>query len=375
MTAIARTAEDKNRRSDCFDKIENSSRHLLDLINDILDMAKIDSGNFDLAPQKFSFGAAVEQVITQITAAAEEKKQNFTSKIDPAIPDSLIADERRLKQVLINLLSNAVKFTPEKGVISFSAVKMSSAEGACAIRFEVQETGIGISDETKKRLWNAFEQADNSITRSHGGTGLGLAITKQIVQMMDGTIEVESEAGKGSRFICTVRLKVNSNPAADAGSGDASPSSLTGRRILVVDDVEMNREIVFAILEDTGAVPESAQDGREAVEMVSKNKYDIVLMDLHMPNMDGFEATRHIRASGLKGTDTLPIIAVTADTGGDVVSRCLEAGMNGHLGKPVIDAGHHGEQVPSNQHIMDVSDDEIGVGQLPVGGHGAGHES
>jgi signal transduction histidine kinase len=274
MTGIARTADNHDRRMNSLDKIDESSRHLLSLIDNILDMAKIDAGNFELAPQKFSFKKTVEQILADISARAEAKKQNFTFNIDPAIPDSLIADEHRLGQVLFHLLSNGIKFTPEGGSIHFSASPSQKGstpqEGSipeegradsdgetCVIRFEVKDSGIGISDEVKARLGNAFEQMDNSITRVHGGTGLGLAISKRIVQMMDGSIEVESEPDRGARFICTVRVKVDSVTApgaANTAQGDAAAGaeagafSLEGRHILVVDDVEINRDIVFALL-------------------------------------------------------------------------------------------------------------------------------
>jgi CheY-like chemotaxis protein len=323
----------------CLDRIDESSRHLLYLIDNILDMAKIDAGNFELAPYKFSFTKTVEQIVADISAQAGAKKQRFSFKVDPAIPDSLVADGHRLGQVLFHLLSNGVKFTPEGGTISFSALKLApeppSPDGdECVIRFEVKDSGIGISAELKERLGNAFEQMDNSITRIYGGTGLGLAISKRIVQMMDGSIEVDSPPGGGSCFICTVKVKLNKDITL-AENDSKSAVTLAGRRILVVDDVEINRDIIFGFLEDTGAVLDGARDGIEAVEMFSKNSYDVVLMDLHMPGMDGFEAARRIRNSEAPGKNLLPIIAVTADTGGDVVSRCLKAGMNGHVGKPV----------------------------------------
>jgi PAS domain S-box-containing protein len=334
MTAIARTAETEDRRNYCFDKIDESSRHLLDLIDNILDMAKIDTGLFELAPQQFSFTEMLELLIADIAAKAEEKKQKFTFDIDPAIPSSLIADERRLRQVLFNLLINAVTFTPDGGSVHFSAKRLDDEGGECVLRFEIKDTGVGIPDEYKARLWNSFEQGDNSITRAHGGTGMGLSITKGIVEMMRGTIDVESELGKGSRFICTVKVRPDGAVSKPETSGDGTVT-IAGKRILVVDDVEINREILFAMLEDTGAVLDGAGDGEEAVELFRKNNYDLILMDLHMPGIDGFETSRRIRAIEKPGAHALPIIAVTADTGGGVVSRCFEAGMNGHLRKPL----------------------------------------
>jgi CheY-like chemotaxis protein len=304
------------------------------LIDNILDMAKFDTGLFELAPHKFSFSDMAEQLVADIAAKTEEKKQKFTFDIDPAIPVSLITDERRLRQALFNLLINAVTFTPSGGSVHFSAKRLDDEDGECVLRFEVKDTGIGITDEHKARLWNSFEQEDSSITRAHGGTGIGLSITKSIVEMMHGTIDVESETGRGSRFICTVRARPDRE---DSGTetGGKKTVSLAGKRILVVDDVEINRDIIFAVLEDTGAVLDGAGNGEEAVELFRKNNYDLILMDLHMPGMDGFETSRRIRAVEKPGAHTPVIIAISADTGGVVVSRCLEAGMNSHIGKPV----------------------------------------
>jgi CheY-like chemotaxis protein len=185
-------------------------------------------------------------------------------------------------------------------------------------------------------LWDAFEQADNSITRAHGGAGLGLAITKRIVELMGGSIEVESELGKGSRFICVIPVTAGSPPAGvdqETGANDAVAGGLKDLRILVVDDTEINREIVLALLEDTGASLDAAVNGEDAVNKFSQNPCDVVLMDLHMPVMDGFKAARRIRS--LSGPDNVLIIAVTADTGSEVTARCREAGMDDHLGKPI----------------------------------------
>jgi PAS domain S-box-containing protein len=336
MATIAKIADDHDRRMNCLEKIDESSRHLLDIVDNILDMAKIDTGDFELVPQKFSFQKTIKRIIADISAKAGEKKQNCTFNIDNVVPDMIIADERRLGQVLFQLLSNAVKFTPEQGFIYFSVEKLDSAKDACFLRFEVKDSGIGISAEMKERLGAAFEQMDNSISRIHGGTGLGLAVSKRIVEMMDGFIEVETELGKGSRFICTVKVGLDSIASRPETRNDSfQNASLAGRHILVVDDVEINRDIIITFLEDTGALVEDASDGKLAVEMTSRTCYDMILMDLHMPDIDGFEATRLIRASGLPGRDTLPILAVTADSGGDVLSRCHKAGMNGLIGKPI----------------------------------------
>jgi signal transduction histidine kinase len=329
MTGIAKTTDDSFQRMNCLEQIDESSRHLLGLINNLLDMSELNTGNFELVPGKCSFKKTIDRITADISAKAGTKKQAFTVSIDPDIPDALIADEGRLMEVLLHLLSNGVKFTPEGGSIHFSARKIGIDKNTWIISFEVKDTGLGISGEVKARLGNIFEQMDNSIARVYGGIGLGLALSKRIVQMMDGSIEAESEPGKGARFICTVKLGLDSPPAKH---GHAASVSLAGRRILVVDDVTVNRHLVFLNLEKTGAILEGAADGKEALEKILQNNYDLILMDLHMPGMDGYETVRRVRASGRPGADSVPIIALTADTGADVISRCLNAGMNGHLG-------------------------------------------
>jgi PAS domain S-box-containing protein len=338
MTRIVRTSPNERQRTECLDSIVKSSKHLMGLIDDLLDMSEIDTGDFQLLEQPFSFSSAVQSVIDIITLQASEKGQVFSTEIDKTIPDLLITDERRMKQVLFNLLFNAVKFTPEKGEIRLSAQKTGVEDKKCTIRFEVIDTGIGISAEIRERLWDTFEQADNGISRSYGGAGLGLAIAKRIVEMMNGSIEVESESGKGSRFVCTIRTYYKQT----SGSGEKTEAventeemDLTGCRILIVDDVEINRDIILSLLEDTGAVLDCAQGGKEAIDMFTQNGYEMILMDLHMPGMDGFETSRRIRASALPKADSVTIIAVTADTSGDVIASCLEAGMDDHVGKPV----------------------------------------
>jgi PAS domain S-box-containing protein len=331
MTGLARTAADRARREHCFDRISEASVTLLHTINAMLDMAQIDAGNFDLAVREFPFADMVRALADTIAPHAEAKKQTFSMTIDEGIPELLVADDRRLKQALANLLDNAVKYTPEKGVIQLSAGKVEEDDEGCVLCFAVRDSGIGISVGQRGRIWSEFEQMDNSITRKHGGAGLGLAISKRIVELMGSEIRLESEIGKGSLFSFTVRVGKQKKVEQNTGGG----ADIAGWRILIVDDTEMNREIISALLEDTGAILTCAENGEEAVRVFSENGCDLILMDLHMPGMDGFETTRRIRASGLPGADSLPIIAVTADTGSNVRARCVEAGMNDHMRKPV----------------------------------------
>ena len=215
--------------------------------------------------------------------------------------------------------------------------------GNCSIRFDVSDNGIGISKEALDRLWQVFEQADNSINRKHGGMGLGLPLAKRIVNLMQGELMIKSELGKGSCFTCYVQLgvareaeAVDVTNEANTASGDSLLTSDLGeKRILIVDDVSINRDILFALLEDTGMILDGACNGEEAVNMCLQNKYDLILMDLHMPVMDGYTATRNIRASAQPWAKSVPIISISADTSAERISKGLEAGINEHLPKPV----------------------------------------
>jgi PAS domain S-box-containing protein len=344
MSAFARNAEDADRRLYCLDRIDSSSRELLDIINNMLDMVKLESGGFALAPAEFDLQALLSLVCEMFRLRAGEKKQRFIADIPKDLPRRVISDSDRLKQLLINLLSNAVKFTPDGGSVDLSVNIVDSA-GKTALNINVKDTGIGICPGQVERLWDAFEQGDNSTSRQHGGVGLGLTITKAIVDAMGGVISVDSTPGEGSVFTCSLPLELPetgsyqlpAKTAAPESAASAAAAPFAGRRILIADDVEVNREILFALLEDTGAEMDGVEDGEKAAAKFTERggAYDMILMDLHMPAVDGYEASRRIRASGLPGAETVPIIAVTADTGGEVAAKCLEAGMNAHVGKPV----------------------------------------
>jgi len=317
-------------------KINAAAEHLFDLVNDILDMTGFDTGKFNFTVQPFSFSTAMRQIVGNISQRAKVKEQIFTVNIDSGIHDMVLSDERRLKQVLQKLLLNAVKFTPEKGRIELSAKMLEDDGNKCTVRFEVIDNGIGITTQELENIWGVLEQADTSITRSHGGMGLGLPLTKRIIDLMEGSMLVESEPGKGSRFICEVRLGVVSNDSRETNNTqDCIIADLTGKRILIVDDQDINREILTAMLEDTGAVLDDAADGNEAVKMFSQYKYDLVLIDLHMPVMDGFTAAKAIRATAFAWAKTIPIISVSAETSAELHEKCIEAGINDHLPKPV----------------------------------------
>jgi signal transduction histidine kinase/DNA-binding response OmpR family regulator len=475
MTHIAKSSGELDKKDYCLSKIENASTHLLGVINDILDMSKIEANKFDLSYTEFDFEKMLIRVTNVVEFKVEEKSQNFLINCDENVPEFIVSDEQRLSQVITNLLSNAIKFTPERGNITVNVRLLEEKDGICTIQIEVSDTGIGITEEQKAQLFNSFVQADNSISRKFGGTGLGLAISKRIVEMMDGRIWVESEFGKGAVFKFYIqaergkesrksavkkstlrpgelhalvvddsvdlreyflsmarKIGFHCDTAADglaatklikegrhydiyfvdwrmpgfsgteltrnirkiagdqaivimisavewakieeeakaAGVNGFIPKPLfpslivdclnqylsppdadnhkketekpedlhmEGKRILLAEDVEINREIVISILEPYGLKVGCAENGVEVVKEFKAHpyNYDIIFMDIHMPEMDGYEATRQIRAMDIARAKEIPIIAMTANVFAEDVEKCIAAGMNGHVGKPL----------------------------------------
>ena len=339
MTGIGKNTNDLERKDYCFGVVENASKHLLGVINDVLDMSKIEASKLELSPIVFSFHKMIDTLVSLITPQTEAKHQQMQVFIDEAVPFSICADEQRLRQVMVNLLGNAVKFTPEAGTVSlFVRVLERTADTVC-IQFEVRDTGIGMSPEQLKKLFRPFEQADSSTSRTYGGTGLGLTISKQIVEMMGGTITVESEQGNGSSFLFEVSVPFSSDDEAVPNAQDEAAANLdfTGKTVLIAEDIEINREIISVLLEPTHITIDFAEDGRLAYDMFSANpqSYDIIFMDLHMPRIGGLEAAAMIRALDAPEAKSVPIIAMTADVFHEDIEKCLAVGMNGHLGKPV----------------------------------------
>ena len=474
MTAIGKSAAGAERKNYCLSKIEDASHHLLGVINDILDMSKIEANKFELSPIEFQFEKMLQHAANVICFRADEKRQKFTVHIDNAIPKTLIADDQRLAQVITNLLGNAVKFTPEEGSIRLDTRFLGEQDGIVTIQITVTDTGIGISPEQQGWLFRTFHQAESSTTRKFGGTGLGLAISKNIVEMMGGGIRIESELGKGAAFMFTFQAKrgaetkpvtskrstnwgnisfmvVDDDPTVleyfreimqrfgascdTALSGEAAldvvehngdydiyfvdwkmpgidgialtkalkarnsesrnaivimissvemssiedeakkagithflskplfPSAIAdaineslgfiqqridndqaditgifeGRRILLAEDVEINREIVLTLLEPTRVKIDCAENGAEAVRIFAQapEKYDMIFMDVQMPEMDGYEATRRIRAFDFPTAKTIPIVAMTANVFQEDINKSAAAGMNSHVGKPL----------------------------------------
>jgi len=474
MTNIGKSATDMERMAYSFTKIEDASKHLLGIINDILDMSKIEAGKFELVPVEFDFEKMLQRVVNVVHLRADEREQKLTVHVDRDIPQFLFGDDQRLAQVITNLLGNAVKFTPEKGTIGLNTYYSGEENGICTIKIAVTDTGIGISPEQQVSLFQSFQQAETNTSRKFGGTGLGLTISKSIVEMMGGEIDVESEIGKGSVFTFTIQIKRSekkghiysgqridwksvrvlavdddvyileefknimngfgascdiAESAEDAlrlveqdgdyniyfvdwkmpdidgieltkelkkrkhtqrdpivimiSSAESSliaaeakeagvekflqkplfPSTIAdiiseylylevqqpeeavinisgifdGHHILLAEDMEINREIVLALLEPTNIVIDCAVNGVEAVRMFSNapDKYEMIFMDLQMPELDGYQATKAIRALDLPRAKTIPIVAMTANVFKEDVEKCLEAGMNGHVGKPI----------------------------------------
>jgi CheY-like chemotaxis protein len=312
--------------------IQGSGAALLTIVNDILDFSKIEAGQIDLDPHSFGTEALIGNTLSIVRGLAGAKRLAIRADIDPDLPPWLIGDEDRLRQILLNFLNNAIKFTREGHVTLAVRVEASTPEGE-TVRFSVVDTGIGIPKAKQHRLFQRFSQVDGSIRREFGGTGLGLAISKRLVELMGGTIGVESEERQGSTFWFTVTLP-RGEPGArmSAAASDVQPASRKAR-ILLAEDVEVNQEIARAVLESAGHTVDVVSDGSEAIMAVQENAYDLVLMDVQMPVVDGVMATHRIRELDGPARD-VPIIAMTANVLPEQVAKFRRAGMSGHVGKP-----------------------------------------
>ncbi len=339
MAQLALKNEHDPKQRDYLKKIHLSGEHLLGVIDDILDFSKIDAGKLTLENTEFDLDQ-VQHTLTNLVAwRAAEKGLKLTFDFDSGIPRYLHGDVLRLNQILINYINNAIKFT-QQGEIIVRAGIIGERENDALLRFEVQDTGIGISEEQKSELFHAFQQADSSTSRKYGGSGLGLVISQRLAAMMEGKVGVESEVGKGSTFWATMRIGKSSKPAAAGrrekpGQADrllTTMAAINGARILLAEDNLFNQQVATEFLKDAGATVCAAGNGEEALDLLRQEPFDCVLMDVQMPEMDGLEATRLIRDDAtLAG---IPVIAMTANTSNEDRERCLAAGMNDFIGKP-----------------------------------------
>ncbi len=337
---VLRRTEDPALREQ-LGKIDRASQHLLGVINDILDLTKIEAEHLRLEQRPFALEELCDSVCGLVAGRAADKQLQLRQEVAPGLRGQwLLGDPFRLEQILINLLGNAIKFT-EHGSVTLRVEPVGAAQdGLWQLRFVVSDTGIGIAPEDAVRLFSAFEQADGSMTRKYGGTGLGLAICKRLVGLMGGEIDFSSQPGGGSVFSFSIPLPVQSLPAASVGM-TAEPVAdeqrlrelAAGRRLLLVEDEPINREVASCLLVDYGFTVDCAGDGEEAVRMAGSQSYDLILMDMQMPRLNGLDATRAIRR--LPGQATTPIIALTANAFAEDRETCLAAGMNDHVGKPV----------------------------------------
>ena len=351
MSTIAmQNIDNTDKIKDCLEKVIMSSKHLLALINDVLDMSKIESGKVELRHESFNFRAFLQDFENLYGEQAKSKGISYETVLASDLEVQIIGDSLRLNQVLSNLLSNALKFTPAKGIIKLRVSKTGEDQENVYLRFEVIDTGCGIAEENYDKIFESFEQENVDVTYKYGGTGLGLSIVKRFTQLMGGGIHVTSVQGSGSTFTVDLpfgKIKESGKPTRFSdidGRSDLARDcyvidyDFKGKRILLVEDNELNREIAEELIGATGASVESAEGGVQAVKKFKESAegyYDLILMDVQMPHMDGYEATRCIRALGRSDAQKVPIFAMTANAFAEDVQKSREAGMNAHISKPL----------------------------------------
>ncbi len=326
-------ADQPERVREYLTKIQTAGRHLLSLINDVLDMSRIESGAVELQAAPVNLRKLTEEVCDIVQSGAAAGQLNFVSEVHIR-QETVLADSLRLRQILLNLLGNAIKFTPSGGTVRLALTENTGApEGCVDLSFQVEDTGLGMSEEFQKHLFEAFSRENTSAVRNIQGTGLGMAITKNLVDLMGGTIAVSSAPGRGTSFRLTFRLPVCAQTEAKAPKKTVD---FTGKRLLLAEDNSLNAELAMEILEALGFRVDLVKDGREAVAAIQGGEtYDAVLMDLQMPNMDGLQAARAIRSLADPAKAVIPILAMTADAFEASRRKTLEAGMNGHITKPI----------------------------------------
>jgi PAS domain S-box-containing protein len=339
MTELALGEELAPAVRDYLQMARESAEMLMDLLNGILDLSRIEAGRFDLESMPFGLRRLMEQVVNPQGIRASEKGLDLVYDLPPEVPDRLVGDPLRLRQVLTNLVGNAVKFTDQGEIIVRGTVKSQDAEQV-TLQFSVTDTGIGIAPEQRQRIFASFTQADASTTRQYGGSGLGLTISQKLVELMGGRIWVESQFGRGSTFCFTVRLKLQQEGVAEVGIPDRQvPKPLSpltrSLRVLLAEDTPANQKLVIHVLTKRGHVVETACNGQQALDLIDQRDFDVNLMDVQMPVMDGFQATAAIRKLPDPRKARLPIIAMTAHALKGDDKRCMEAGMDAYIAKPL----------------------------------------
>ncbi len=338
MTDIAtRNMDDPARLRDCLAKITSASRHLLSLVNDVLDMSRIESGKVQIEESPFYVDSLLDGCYSVIAGQALEHKLILKKDFSGVTQPYLRGDELHLRQILINILGNAVKFTPEGGTVQFTARDRVTAEGRAELTVVIADNGVGMSEEFQQKIFEPFSQEDDSSRSKYQGTGLGMSIVKQLLDLMGGSVVLESTPGQGSSFTVQLALPIEQAPSRETGAGSAE-ANLSGMRVLLVEDNELNMEIAQYVLEDCGVQVTPAWNGQEAVEVFTKSpagSFDTILMDVMMPVMDGMEAARAIRASGRADAASVPIVAMTANAYAEDRKAALAAGMDRHLTKPL----------------------------------------
>ncbi len=346
MTAIAGThLDDKERIQDCLGKITVSSKHLLSLINEVLDMSKIESGKMDLTEEAFNLTDLINNLLDMVKVPIQEKKHKLRVNMHDIKHEQVIGDSLRIQQAFVNIMSNAVKYTPAEGIISLDiSEKESSRVNAGYYEFVFEDNGIGMKPEFIEHIFEPFVRAEDTRVNKIQGTGLGMSIARSVVRMMDGDIKVESVLGKGSRFTVNIFLKLQNPEEASVKKTKENTleifqnNEFSGNRVLLVEDNELNREIAAEILTTAGLAVETAENGKEAVDMVAaseKDYYQMIFMDIQMPAMNGYEAAIAIRSLDREDLNCVPIIAMTANAFAEDVEHARNCGMNEHIAKPL----------------------------------------
>jgi len=340
MVQLARRSDDPKEIKEFIDQIDLSSAHLLGLLNDVLDLSKIEEGKLVLADEDFNLKAVVDNLINSVSTNAHNKKQDLSVNYHGLNRFNLRGDSLKLSQVILNLLSNAVKFTPENGRISLDIKEVNQEAGKIFLRFSVTDNGIGLTQDFLERAFTPFEQADSGISRQYGGTGLGLAISQHIIELMGGHIKAKNRPEGGASFSFYVWFEISETAGQPEETEDKETETvdLSGRRALIVDDIDINRSIAAAFLKRLGLVSEQAENGQQALETFQNSEpghFDLILMDMQMPIMDGVSATKAIRASQHPDAAKVVILAMTANVFKEDVQAAMAAGMDGYISKPI----------------------------------------